>query len=909
MALEQLNRAKGTSYGAEFGRELAPTERSRTIVALSIGAVLYFLFGLLDLVIYPDHLLPLLLIRGIVLITLFFLIVLTLRSAAYLGTVLTAAVGLAVPASGVAIMCHLTEGLMSPYYAGIPLCFVFVAALCTWPVWLMLLSFSVPLASYYVPFLFGIGSSDIRLLALNSSFLLGTTFLVLVGMHLRNRLARQLFTNRVELAQRKRELSELHELKDRMFENVSHELRTPLTLILTPLRRKLDNPAELSPEELQLTSEMFQQGMRLSRQINDLLDLGRLSSSVLPVARRAVDVGKTLKELVDTVQAAASASDLSVELRLGKGSLIFELDPAHLEKIVFNLLGNALKFTPSGGRISVEAEGGKAGLDIVVQDSGIGIAQEDQDRIFDRFQQLDSDTTRRYGGSGIGLALVSELAGAMGGRVKVESELGKGARFTVHFPPELSSELLDEPEVGEGDRRYRVGVSYPANFEIEHRASEREKRLVAGRRGPKVLVVEDDPALRRQLVQLLAEDHRVVGVADGGEALKEALLLSPQVIITDIMMPGLDGVELCRRLRERTEMKNTAVIMLTAKGLLEDRVEGRRAGADSYLTKPFEPTELLATVEGLLRSRMLLVGSFLVQRRLGRGGQSQVWLAEHWRTGEPVALKLVRAGRFEEGRAWSRLGREHSALTRLGHPNIVRLVEHGRESDHSFLALEYLEGVTVDGIIKASGSLEPGVAAAVGQSVAQALAYVHSTGFVHGDVKCSNIMILREGRQLEKRVKLIDFGSADRLGGSAERRERHLGTMSYLAPEMLFERVKASQRTDVYGLGVSLFRMCTGRFPFAGETARGVSESTLGGRSPRVRDIEPEVPAGLEQAIARAIEPDPRVRWASAEAFAEALAPYADNSGEPVLPAVSESATVITTTATAVSDAVSSSKV
>jgi serine/threonine-protein kinase len=205
--------------------------------------------------------------------------------------------------------------------------------------------------------------------------------------------------------------------------------------------------------------------------------------------------------------------------------------------------------------------------------------------------------------------------------------------------------------------------------------------------------------------------------------------------------------------------------------------------------------------------------------------------------------------------------------------------------------------------------LEPGVAAAVGQSVAQALAYVHSTGFVHGDVKCSNIMILREGRQLEKRVKLIDFGSADRLGGSAERRERHLGTMSYLAPEMLFERVKASQRTDVYGLGVSLFRMCTGRFPFAGETARGVSESTLGGRSPRVRDIEPEVPAGLEQAIARAIEPDPRVRWASAEAFAEALAPYADNSGEPVLPAVSESATVITTTATAVSDAVSSSKV
>jgi serine/threonine-protein kinase len=225
------------------------------------------------------------------------------------------------------------------------------------------------------------------------------------------------------------------------------------------------------------------------------------------------------------------------------------------------------------------------------------------------------------------------------------------------------------------------------------------------------------------------------------------------------------------------------------------------------------------------------------------------------------------------------------------------------------LALEYLEGVTVDGIVKGSGSLEPGVAAAIGQSVAQALAHVHSGGFVHGDVKCSNIMILREGRELSKRVKLIDFGSADRLGGSTQRREKHLGTMSYLAPEMLFERVKASQKTDVFGLGVSLFRMCTGRFPFAGENPRGISGFALGGGSLRVRDIEPEVPAGLEQAIARAIEPDPRVRWASAEALGEALALHADNSGEPVLPSASESATAITATATSASDAVSSSAV
>jgi signal transduction histidine kinase/ActR/RegA family two-component response regulator len=876
-------------------------------MVLAWAPLFYALFAILDWLVFPQHLKALYGIRLSFVVLSLGLLPLVYRAQTYPRVVVLSVVTFVGGSLGISVMCYLTGGLSSPYYAGLILCFLFAGAVFSWPISVALCTFGLALVSYFGLAVLGGDSLGGEFVSLHSFFLLSSMSLALIGMNVRNRLAKQAFRSQSLLAQRNRELSELHELKDRMFQNVSHELRTPLTLILTPLQRKLDNPDELSPEELQLTNEMFQQGMRLSRQINDLLDLSRLSSSALPVERRAVDVGKTLRELVDTVQVAASASGLTIELTLGKGSLIFELDPAHLEKIVFNLLGNALKFTPSGGQITVKADGGKRGLDIVVEDSGIGIAQEDQERIFDRFQQLDSDTTRHYGGSGIGLALVSELAGAMGGRVEVESELGKGARFTVHFPPELSSELLVEPEVGESDRGY--GVLYPASFETEDRSLGGDRRLVVGRRGPKVLVVEDDSALRRQLVQLLAENHRVVGIADGKEALREALLLAPQVVITDIMMPGLDGVELCRRLRERTEMKNTAVIMLTAKGLLEDRVEGRSAGADSYLIKPFETRELLATVEGLLRSRMLLVGSFLLQRRLGRGGQSQVWLAEHWRTGQPVALKLVRAGRFAGGRAWSRLGREHSALTRVGHPNIVRLVEHGKEPDHSFLALEYLEGVTVDGIVKGSGSLEPGVAAAIGQSVAQALAHVHSGGFVHGDVKCSNIMILREGRELSKRVKLIDFGSADRLGGSTQRREKHLGTMSYLAPEMLFERVKASQKTDVFGLGVSLFRMCTGRFPFAGENPRGISGFALGGGSLRVRDIEPEVPAGLEQAIARAIEPDPRVRWASAEALGEALALHADNSGEPVLPSASESATAITATATSASDAVSSSAV
>jgi serine/threonine protein kinase/two-component sensor histidine kinase len=670
------------------------------------------------------------------------------------------------------------------------------------------------------------------------------------------------------LSRRNQELADLHELKDRMFQNVSHELRTPLTMMLTPLQRRLARNED-SEEERRWTDEMYRNGMRLLKQINDLLDLARLDSSGVPVDRKVVDVQSVLEHLLDDLGTSADAAGVSMRLIASEEPHVYVLDPYHLERIVLNLLANAIKFTPAGGSVLVFLVGTSDGLEISVEDSGPGIPREEQTGVFDRFRQIDSGTTRSYGGSGIGLALVRELAELMEGSVEVESEEGQGSRFTVRLPAVAAIDRIDRSQ---GDLAWGMEPLYrQADREALRFGSDSGERMLAGGGGPSVLVVEDDDRLRRHLVEILAEEHRVVGVARGEEALREALLFRPQVVVSDVMMPGMDGVELCRRLRERGELRHTAVILLTAKGRLEDRIEGRRVGADSYLTKPFEVRELLATVEGLLRARMHLVGEYLVQRPLGRGGQSEVWLAEHRTTGERVALKVIRPSGLEDVRARERLRREHEALLRLEHSNIVRIVARGEQAGGLYLAMEYLEGATLDELVRSSGALPPEAVASIGRSVAAALGHVHRSGLVHRDVKCSNVMLLKEDQALERRVRLIDFGTAAAVERGKNRSDRVVGSLPYLAPELLLNTASASPATDIYGLGVVMYRLATGSLPHRGSTAGELIDAFTRGPAPCLETAAPDMPAALSTAIERAMERDSAARWQAAEDIENSL--------------------------------------
>jgi serine/threonine-protein kinase len=257
-----------------------------------------------------------------------------------------------------------------------------------------------------------------------------------------------------------------------------------------------------------------------------------------------------------------------------------------------------------------------------------------------------------------------------------------------------------------------------------------------------------------------------------------------------------------------------------------------------------------------------------------------VWLAEHRATGEHIALKIIRPGGLEDERARERLQREHEALIRLQHPNIVRIVESGEQAGGLFLAMEYLEGVTLDELIRSTGALPIAAVAAICKGTASALSHVHKSGLLHRDIKCSNVMLLREEQGLAGRVRLIDFGTAANLQRRRGRRDRIVGSLPYLAPEILLDAVAASPATDVFGLGVVMYRLATGVLPFEGSTAEELANAMERGPVLGIEEASPGIPDNLAAIIERAIARDPAARWPTAKELERALGRFPDSMVE-----------------------------
>ncbi len=419
-----------------------------------------------------------------------------------------------------------------------------------------------------------------------------------------------------------RQLQEIDRQKTEFFQNVSHELRTPLTVLLHPLDRLLEQGAQnLSETELlERLQTMDRNAHRLLRLVNQLLDFARLESGKL---RLQFERG-SLRELVEPVVMGfeAFAQDRGLTLRMSLPEDLPEVvvDAEKLDKVVTNLLSNACKFTEPGGsvlvKISAESDGdGHGEARIAVRDTGIGIAEPDQERIFERFRQVDDGLARRYEGSGIGLALARELLEAMGGRLTVDSELGVGSTFTAHLPlgtDHIRDQLLiAEHESRSAERALR---ERPAVVASTVRALQAETGAESGTRPeaeaavdpahderPLVVVVEDNPDMRALVTEVCAAAFRVRTAEDGEAGLALVRQTTPALVISDIMMPGLDGHALLARLRQDPETAGIPVMLLTAKAGPEKRVAGLESGADEYLTKPFDARELLARARNLVR--------------------------------------------------------------------------------------------------------------------------------------------------------------------------------------------------------------------------------------------------------------------------------------------------------------------
>lgn len=379
---------------------------------------------------------------------------------------------------------------------------------------------------------------------------------------------------------------------------MSHELRTPLTLILGPLESLLEMPHGLLSDSVRRQLElMHRNGAKLHRLVSEVLELARIEAGKSEPRLEPVSPKALLAEIVEEAQPGAEHEGLSLSLAVEHEFEPILIDRAMFETIVVNLISNALKFTPRGGRIDVHlaAQGDK--LVLSVQDTGIGIPEEKQALIFVRFQQLDESSTRRYAGTGIGLALVKEFAELLGGRVSVESQVGQGTRFIVELPRRVDSN--------------RVSVEVPRRaptWRPRQKTSEKQRLLLSqppADNRPIVLFVEDSADMRIFVKEVLESEYDVQLAENGKQALAALQRFQPDVIITDVMMPEMDGMELIAHLKHDQNLKRIPTLVLTARASREELIFVLRAGADDYLAKPFGPDELRARVLSAYRMRRM----------------------------------------------------------------------------------------------------------------------------------------------------------------------------------------------------------------------------------------------------------------------------------------------------------------
>ncbi|MDR5782046.1 response regulator [Caballeronia sp. LZ065] len=419
-------------------------------------------------------------------------------------------------------------------------------------------------------------------------------------------------------------LAEIDRAKTTFFSNISHEFRTPLTLMLGPLEELLASPARIGAEDRRLVEIMYRNGLRLLKLVNALLDFSRIEAGRIEIHRQPTDLARFTAELASLFRSAIETAGLRLDIDVPETPLLANIDRDMWEKIVMNLLSNALKFTFDGViRIALRNHA-QHGIEMTVADTGIGIPEHELGRVFERFHRVAGATGRSVEGSGIGLAMVHELVKLHGGTIEAASTLGDGARFTVrlaatHADPADPGPHLAPPAEASARARSYVDAALRWMPDAEERTAAeadivpREEDPPLGTAGAvepapqdavpgRVLVVDDNADLRDYMRRMLsAAGHEVSVAQDGAAALAMARAAPPEVIVSDVMMPGLDGFGLLRAVRADDRLRETPVVLLSARAGEEARMSGLEAGADDYLTKPFSARELLARVASNLR--------------------------------------------------------------------------------------------------------------------------------------------------------------------------------------------------------------------------------------------------------------------------------------------------------------------
>lgn len=411
--------------------------------------------------------------------------------------------------------------------------------------------------------------------------------------------------NRAEASERAKEV---------FFSNISHELRTPLTLIIGPLDNLIESTRD---QDIKRELTIVQRSAsRLHSMINELLDLYKLESGKIILNVSSVELVNVINQLVQSFESLAIQKNIKLSIIHDVKECFVFVDIDKLEKVLINLLSNAFKFTNGPGeiKINLECENNEKDFKISVADTGIGIPEDKIENVFDRFYQVDETSSRGYEGTGIGLSLTKELVELHNGKIWVESELDKGSVFTILIPKGDDGQITNENQLDDFE-----------NIELEVDSDDKadayladedkldtsiEKEITTGL--PIVLIVEDNRDMRKYIRSCLDESlYRITEAKDGEEGLKKAIEKVPDLIVSDVMMPKMDGNEMCHRIKMDEHTSHIPVVLVTARASVEQKIKGIETGADAYISKPFNAKELRVWVKKLIEQRTKLRQSFM----------------------------------------------------------------------------------------------------------------------------------------------------------------------------------------------------------------------------------------------------------------------------------------------------------
>lgn len=528
----------------------------------------------------------------------------------------------------ISIMIHMTEGYKSPYYAGLVMVILVLSVVLTLPLkWTIVISLLI-YGSYIIPILIRGNIVDLPIFFNNNFFLIGMMVFAVFGARNKEFFQFNEFKSRYDIQKANEELKKLDELKSRFFANVSHEVRTPLTSIIAPVQTISQGDAgDLTEEQQGLMEQVYRNSLRLLDMINQMLDFSKIDAGKMKIVLEKLDLSEMTKDIVANFKEVAERKGIKLKyIEKSKIPLVY-MDKKKYERILTNLVRNAIKFTETGS-VHVRLQSEKDRVVLEVEDTGIGIPEDHMPHILERFRQVDGSTTRKFEGTGLGLTIVKESVDLMKGNISVSSETGKGTTFKVEFPKNLKEILTDaiiERRSGQ-DRRKSDSDFEGTDRRKKTRRMEDLARITVSdlslidkpvaeedvdeskTQTPsdvfQVVLIEDNTDLRMYLSKMLKKfGHRVITAADGVKGWEKVQKIIPDIVVSDVMMPRMDGYELLKHVKGKQATMHIPVLLITAKSELDSKIKGLETGADDYLSKPINIRELDARIRNLITMR------------------------------------------------------------------------------------------------------------------------------------------------------------------------------------------------------------------------------------------------------------------------------------------------------------------